>query len=231
MGHIGCIIFVFLFFCLGSRVANAEVGAIVDDVSNSNINGYKHDIVVRHVGGPVVSLPSNHRMVDPLTYPILFPRGDDGWGLGCVPLTSSKGKQTHVSAHQYLKYRCHHRKDHRDYHMLHGRLTQEWIINNFLKIESDRLNYLQSNAGQKKLRADKYKEVQEAKRLNRHVVVIMSCLNCCNINTHLCSHIDWVKAGGMSCCRRLIAVVLATTCKDMPTPWLLSVRLVNRTFS
>ena len=163
-------------YILGSQVANAEVGAIVDDVSNSNTNGYKHDIVVRHVGGPVVSLPSKHRMVDPLTYPLLFPRGDDGWGLGCVPLMTPKGKQTHVSAHQYLKYRCHHRKDGRDYHMLHGRLTQEWIINNFLKIESDRLDYLQSNAGQKQLRADKYKEVQEAKRLNRYKVVIVCVL-------------------------------------------------------
>ena len=177
---VSCLIFYHISFT-GSRVANAEIGAIVDEVGNTNANGYKHDIVVQHVGGPTITLPSNHRLVDPLTYPLLFPRGDNGWGLGCVPLIRSKGKQTHVSAHQYLKYRCQHRKDGHDYHMLHGRLTQEWIINNFLKIESDRLDYLQSEAGQKKLRADKYKEVKKAKRLNRFVIIVMSILICCNV--------------------------------------------------
>ena len=71
----------------GSCVANAEVGAIVDNIGIATCNGYKRDIVVQHVGGPTFSLPSNHRMVDPLTYPILFPCGDDGWGLGSFPLT------------------------------------------------------------------------------------------------------------------------------------------------
>ena len=152
----------------GSRVLNAEVGAIVDDMNNAIESGYNRDIVIRHVGGPTMSLPTNHRMVDPLTYPLLFPRGDDGWGLMIYPLLAKKGKRTHVSAHEYMKFRIQHRKRRRgDYHLMHGRLTQQWIISNFLKIEADRLSFLRSQAGQKKIRADMYKEVQEARRLNR----------------------------------------------------------------
>ena len=77
-----------------------------------------------------------------------------------------KGNQKYISIHQFLKYRCQHRRDN-DYHMLHGRLSQEWIINNYLKVESGKLEFLRSEAGQKKIRADQYKEVVEAKRLER----------------------------------------------------------------
>ena len=62
-------------------VLNSEIGAIVDDVNNAINNGYRRDIVVKHVGGPTFSIPENHRLMDPLTYPLLFPGGDDGWGL------------------------------------------------------------------------------------------------------------------------------------------------------
>ena len=218
-----------------SRVSNSEVGAIVDEIGNARSRGYSRDIVVQHVGGPIFSLPAHHRLVDALTYPILFPCGDDGWGKNNITLTRPKGKQKHVTAHQYLRYRLQRRGGNRNYHMLHGRLTQEWIINNFLKVEGENLDYLQSKAGQKQIRCEKYKEVREAQRLNRFLLLLLLLLALLIFNDDVLTDCfkctDWDKREGTSYCRALIVAVHAIMYRDIPIPWRLSECLVNHIFS
>lgn len=150
---------------LGTRVANAEVGAIIDEVTNANNSGYDRDIIVQRTGDGVMRISDNHRMADPLTYPLLFPRGDRGWGLKTIELAKQTNKRKFVTAHQYLQYRIHQRGGDQDYHLLHGRLSQEWLINSFIKIEGARLDYLRHN--QNKIKADQYKAVKKAKEQNR----------------------------------------------------------------
>ena len=164
----------------GTRISTSEVGAIIDDKLNASSVGYKRDIVIQRVGDRARRLPDNHRLADPLTYPLLFPRGDDGWGLQQIPLTRTTERKKFVTALQCLRHRLQIRDvgtpgGGNDYHLQHGRLTQEWILNSYVKIEGERLNFLQNN--QKKIKADLYKEVQKAKEQNRCVtrVVMYIC--------------------------------------------------------
>ena len=105
-----------------------------------------------------------------MTYPLLFPRGDDGWSKDTIPLQRPTSKKRYVTALEYLRHRIQTRDvttpgGGPDYHLRHGWLTQEWILNSFVKIENDRLNFYKNNQG--KLKADMYREVQQAREQNR----------------------------------------------------------------
>ena len=115
--------------------------------------GWKRDIAVKHVQDGITFLPVNHRLADALTYPLLFPRGDDTWAPHTITLTRTTQRKKFVTAHQYLRYMLHHRENN-DYYLLHGRLSQEWVVNFFVKIENERLNYYRFN--QRKIKADLY---------------------------------------------------------------------------
>ena len=157
-----------------------ELGAIID-CSHSTDCQYKHDIVIKKRGNSLSSITSNHRMREPLLYPLLFPYGTQGYGdsvyLRQRPSTDRQGRTYYksITAHQYLKHRLYRRDDNNDFHLRHGRLTQEWILSSYLHVEQNNLNYLRFN--QDKLKSGKYKEVQRAMAANqlgisgRHIIL------------------------------------------------------------
>ena len=151
----------------GNRIANDEMGAVIDTADNAGVSGFnkQRDIVIKRVGDGIRFLPEYHPLADPLTYPLLFPRGDKGWGKNCIDLARTTATKKYVSAQQYLNHRIQVRGMEHDYHLHHGRLTQEWILNSHVKIEGDRLDWVRNN--QKKLKADLYKEVKLAQEQNR----------------------------------------------------------------
>jgi len=124
-------------------------------------------------------LPDYHRMADPLTYPMLFPRGDSGWGKDDIPLARTTTTKKNVTALRYLTHRIQIRGGDQDYHLQHGRLTQEWIVNSYVKIEADRLNFLKNN--QKTIKADLYNEVKKAAEQNRYALIHTHAHAGCNI--------------------------------------------------
>ena len=97
-----------------------------------------------------------HRSYDPLQYPCLFPYGTDGWHLG-IPHQHGTGK---VTALQFYSYRIMKRHDSVNILLLAGRLFQQYCVDQFAKIESSRLRYLQLN--QAVLRADLYNGLADA---------------------------------------------------------------------
>ncbi|XP_063990617.1 uncharacterized protein LOC135169496 [Diachasmimorpha longicaudata] len=86
--------------------------------------------------------------VEPWIYPLFYPHGTQGWNknLPCV------NRAKRVSRAAYTKYRMADRDD--NMILKGGRLFQQWVVDSYVKIEKDRLNYCRQN--QKTLRSDTY---------------------------------------------------------------------------
>ena len=97
-----------------------------------------------------------HPSYDPLHYILLFPKGDDGWHEN-IPLTGS-GVRKRVSQMQFYSYRLQVRDG--DWIQSANRLFQQYIVDQYAKIEQNRLNYLRQN--QSVLRTDFYQGAVDA---------------------------------------------------------------------
>ena len=88
--------------------------------------------------------------LDPLVYPIFFPKGEKGW---YVNMTQA-GRNTRVSQKMFYSYRLAYRED--PFSPLHfGRkLFQQYCVDAWVRTEANRLNFMSMN--QKKLRSDLY---------------------------------------------------------------------------
>lgn len=95
---------------------------------------------------PISSLSAN---VDPMTYPLLFPHGDSGW---TVNIKHADGVRS-VTCLQYYSYRLAHRGTFNPC-LLGGKLTQQYIVDAWSKVEGERLKYCRMQ--QKKLRSEMY---------------------------------------------------------------------------
>ena len=61
---------------------NNELGMIIDTTRAECGTKYDHDIVVKKRGQGLSSIRSDHRLKEPLLYPLLFPYGTPGYGYG-----------------------------------------------------------------------------------------------------------------------------------------------------
>ncbi|XP_039605701.1 uncharacterized protein LOC120526605 [Polypterus senegalus] len=98
-----------------------------------------------------------------MVYPLLFPYGDQSWGID-IPLENSpqalltlanqsRNPRVRVTEMQYYGYRLSIREDFNPF-LNAGRLTQQYIVDAYIKTEANRLNYIRQN--QPKLRVEKY---------------------------------------------------------------------------
>ena len=132
---------------------------------------YKHDIVKKKIGEEVKAVDSQHRMKEPLLYPLLFPKGTQGFGYNVYKhQRESKTKNgtiyhKRVTGHEYLKHRLYRRDNGHDSYLCHGRLTQEWILSSYLQVEKTNLDFIRFN--QDTLKAGNYKEVKAAMAANK----------------------------------------------------------------
>ena len=88
-----------------------------------------------------VTIWDNSPMYEPLHFVLLYPWGTPGWhtGMGLTPL-------------QYGAYWLHDRADaHADF-TKGGRLFQEWVLDTYVKVERQRLNYLKTDEFRRKMR-------------------------------------------------------------------------------
>jgi len=88
--------------------------------------------------------------LDPMVYPIIFPKGDIGWS----PDLKHKNSTNRMSQLQYYSYRLSVR-DRFNPVLSCGKLTQQYIVDAYAKIEANRLNFIRQN--QKHLRVEMYK--------------------------------------------------------------------------
>ncbi|KII68454.1 hypothetical protein RF11_10812 [Thelohanellus kitauei] len=96
--------------------------------------------------------------LDPMTYSIIFPFGEPGWqpNWQCPSYEGITGNpiRKNISMLQYKAALTAIRGDFNPV-MNSGKLTQQWLVDSYLQIEANNLNYIRQN--QKRLRAEQYK--------------------------------------------------------------------------
>lgn len=120
-----------------------------EDVNHRDIVIYLKDGMVRHIN-------ELHSMYDPLHYVLIFPYGDKGWHPGIresdVVFTTAEDNENNddqeqndfeqqnrgfITPMKYYSYRLHYR--HNSYLHLSCRLFQQYIVDEYAKIEHLRL--------------------------------------------------------------------------------------------
>ena len=101
---------------------------------------------------PLSRITETNRAYDPLQYPLLFPKGEDGYSF--QPILGHK-----VTCMQFYAFRLMVRDDFN--HLLRcGPLFHQFVVDMYAKIESERLLYFKLN--QKKLRVENYEHLRDA---------------------------------------------------------------------
>ncbi|KAH1212876.1 hypothetical protein GmHk_14G040955 [Glycine max] len=109
------------------------------------------------ISGLLKRIHELHPAYLPLQYPLLYPKGEDGYRLN-IPhkdhanIHAAKRKQ--VTLREYFAYRLQSRTDEAQTILHSRRLFQQWIVDGYCMIESQKINYVRQY--QQQLRVDKY---------------------------------------------------------------------------
>ncbi|XP_044014008.1 uncharacterized protein LOC122856401 [Aphidius gifuensis] len=93
---------------------------------------------------------SMNENVEAWTYSLYYPYGTKGWHDG-IRMENSVRR---VTRNAYIKNQMAIREDHNNYIIMGRRLFQQWTVDNYVKMERDRMTVLRNN--QKQMRADSY---------------------------------------------------------------------------
>src|ERR1051325_502125 len=132
----------------------SEVAAlIVGDVDT----GSKRDIILERQSGRLKRISEFHPSYLALQYPLLFPYGEDGFRLGVLHRETGpqkKGKMNKLTIREWLAFRIQTRQHEAHTLLRSRRLFQQFLVDGFTMMESQRLNYIRKH--QKQLRVSKY---------------------------------------------------------------------------
>ncbi|XP_058789684.1 uncharacterized protein LOC131663341 [Phymastichus coffea] len=93
--------------------------------------------------------------VEPWIYPLFYPYGTQGWHKDILRVNSVK----RVSRMAYYRHRMAIRPDEFNPFIMGGRLFQQWVVDSYVKVEKDRIQYCKDH--QKELKADTYKGLSD----------------------------------------------------------------------
>ncbi|GFQ98607.1 ATP-dependent DNA helicase [Trichonephila clavata] len=107
----------------------------------------KRDIVLNCRDGTLMRINETHRAYDALQYPLMFFRGEDGYQINIpkrhettkIPLSKT------VSASEYYSYRIMEHDGEVCHLLLFRNLLNQFLVDMFSKIESERLNWIRHN--------------------------------------------------------------------------------------
>jgi hypothetical protein len=114
------------------------------------------DVILHLRNGCHQRISNLNRTYDPLHYVLLFPYGDEGYHIDILQKSSTK----RVSTNQYYRHRLMVRPDNFNIITKGKRLTQQYMVDAYVKAEHQRLFWARSN--QKTIKADKYKGLYDA---------------------------------------------------------------------
>lgn len=144
----------------------SEVAALIP--GDFNLEMDNRDIVLQQKTGKLKRINEIHASYLALQYPLLFTYGEDGFRLGIkkgVTAATKKLKKPNISMRQFFAYRLHER-DNESHCLLHGRrLFQQFLVDGYTTIESNRLRYLKFN--QPTLRSDSYDSIKESENAGK----------------------------------------------------------------
>ncbi|GBN68961.1 hypothetical protein AVEN_47222-1 [Araneus ventricosus] len=141
-----------------------EVAAIF--VGDNGEPPANRDICVYPVGDTYQSISPLNQCCDPVTYPLLFPRGECSWNTGMEHVEERRtAKRTRVTQLQYYAYRLSQRNG---FSILHnsGKLFQQYIVDAYVKTEGSRLHFLRQY--QEDLRIELYRGLLDPLECRAH---------------------------------------------------------------
>ncbi|XP_024011330.1 uncharacterized protein LOC112086593 [Eutrema salsugineum] len=96
-----------------------------------------------------------------LQYPLLFPYSEDGFRLGIdIGFVDTEGrKRLHITMREFFAFRIHERVGESPIILLSGRLFQQFLVDAYTMIETDRLRFISMN--QSKLRCENYDKIKK----------------------------------------------------------------------
>jgi len=142
----------------------SEVAALIPGDFHENMD--KRDIVLQETtSGKLKRISELHVSYLALQYPLLFARGEDGYTLGIKKAKTNgrgdaKKEQKDVSMRQWFAYRLQERKAEKHVLFRSKRLLQQFIVDAYTMIESNRLRYIKKN--QPKFRSSTRESIQNA---------------------------------------------------------------------
>lgn len=138
----------------------SEVAAlIVGDVSTAS----KRDIIIQTQCGKLQRIDEFHASYLSYQYPLIFPYGEDGYRRGVAhrDRENSKRRQRNwLTIREWLAFRIQSRAEEAQTLLCSRRLYQQFLVDGFIMVESERLNWLRKN--QSKLRVSKYRSLNES---------------------------------------------------------------------
>ena len=135
-----------------------EVGILLKDEQHG-----KRDIVLHARDSSLKSICETHRSYDSLQYPLILFTGQDGYHFGIKQFNSNKC----VTCMQFYSFLFMTRKNSFNMLMMCRDLYQQFAVDMFAKVQSERLLYIKLN--QKKLRADSYVHLKDQIREDKNV--------------------------------------------------------------
>ena len=147
-----------------------QVGALVKRHKAPNVQEEHKELILtlRHQTSTsnarnIKPINEDHGICDPATYPLLLPHGTEGWSKDMQAVSG-------VSCLEYYRYLLHKRVnknqlDVRNPFLEAGKLSQQFLVDMWVKVDQLRLNTYKTKAAQNKIqkyyRADKYSANQE----------------------------------------------------------------------
>ena len=148
--------------------AYPEVAAmVVENMVDGSIT--PHDIVANDHTRGMRKTSSLHPSYIPLRYVLMFPYGENGWHIGMTCQTVN-GQISNVTLLDFCAYMMMIREN--TFHHHFGRLFQQFLVDNYARIESSRLQYISDN--QQDLRAELHSSVGDAvdpRQVGRSVIL------------------------------------------------------------
>jgi len=139
-----------------------EVAALI--VGDFDYSDTGKDIILHSRNGQLQRIPETHASYMPLQYPLLFPYGEDGFHEK-IPLStcywdSSTRKRVRVSLREFIAFRIQERHNEQSIILKSRRLFQQFIVDSYSMIESQRLLFIRNNQG--KIRSEFMSGIEEA---------------------------------------------------------------------
>ncbi|XP_073152242.1 uncharacterized protein [Henckelia pumila] len=132
--------------------ASQVAAVIVDNEYPENLCG--RDIIVEGINGRLMNIQDIVGYYDPLQYPLLLPHGTYGWDIN-----SRNIHETKLTCLDFYSYRLQIRTNCSAILLRGGRLLQQYVVDNYVKIETQRLRWIRTN--QNNIRSELYQGLQD----------------------------------------------------------------------
>lgn len=139
----------------------SEVAALI--VGDFDTADFQRDIIVETQSKFLKRIPLLSPAYLPLQYPLLFPRGEDGFLKNIryeQKPTSTTIKRESITLREWFAYRIQHRETEQSTLLFGRHLFQQFLVDGYSMIESSRLKWIRSH--QKELRVDMYNGLTES---------------------------------------------------------------------